>query len=91
MYVLFCAISYIHFCSCMIYCTYVAICWKKWAHTVPEAERSRFCTGMLLSLAVQQSWWCSLLMHHSPNLKTGREHHPPIRKSSVSSSTQIPG
>lgn len=71
MYV-FCVISYLHFCSYMIYCTYVAICWKKWTHTVPEAERSRFCTGMLLSLAFLQSWWCSLLVHHSPSLKTGR-------------------
>lgn len=55
MYV-FCAISYIHICSYMIYCTYVAIYWKKWTHTVLEAERSRFCTGML-SLAVPQSWY----------------------------------
>lgn len=44
----------------------------KWTHTVPEAERSRFCTGMLLSLAFLQSWWRSLLVHHSPSLKTGR-------------------
>lgn len=37
----------------MIYYTYVAVCWKKWTHTVAEAEGSRFFIGTLL--VVQQS------------------------------------